>query len=109
MKPIGFDLEAIATGGADRPSHTDCPGALLLVTRDEYDQMVDGGEMFTTPRREMDGEGGRRDARVSCRGTVLRKLGVSGAMSYYGLCASCSELEKNMRAQARERARVAGR
>lgn len=108
MKPIGFDLQAIADGGAERPSHTECPGALLLVTRDEYDQMVDGGEVFVTPRREMDGEGGRRDARVSCRGTVMRKHGVSGGMIFFGLCPSCSELEKNMRIAARERLQLRG-
>lgn len=103
MKPLGFDLAKIAEGTSERPSHGDCPGALLVLTRDEYDTMVDGGEVFVTPRREMDHEGGRRDARVSCRGIVLRKVGVSGAMVYYGLCASCSELEKSMREQARAR------
>ena len=105
MKPIGFDLEKIAAGGADRPSHGDCPGALLLVTRDEYDTMVRNGETFRTERRDMDSEGGRRDARVRCSGIVMRKQGVSGGMIYYGLCASCSEAERLMREQARDRAK----
>lgn len=109
MKPIGFDLEKIAAGGAERPSHGDCPGALLLLTRDEYDAAVKNGEIFRTERRDMDSEGGRRDARVKCDGVVMRKQGVSGAMIYYGLCASCSEAERRMREDARARAQKAGR
>ncbi len=104
---IGFDLEAIAKGGSDRPSQNDCPGAILVITRDEYDQAVRAGEMFVTPRRDMPDDG-RGDARVFCKGTVLRKQGVGG-MVYYGLCASCSEAERLMRDKARKRVETNGR
>lgn len=102
MKRIGFDLDAISAGGAERPSHNDCPGALLLITRKEYDDMVEHGEIFATPRHDMDSEGGRRDARVRCNGTVLR-WERHGRMYYGALCSSCTEAEKVMREQARKR------
>lgn len=107
MKRIGFDLDAVSAGTSERPSHGDCPGALLLVTRDEYDTMVRGGEFFTTPRSEMDPEGGRRDARVACNGVVMR-WERHGRMYYAGLCASCTEAEKRMREAARERLAARG-
>ena len=106
-KKIGFDLEKIAMGGAMRPSHETCPGALLVITRDEYDASVAAGEMFVTPRRDMPAEG-MADARVFCKGSVLRKEGVGG-MVYYGLCASCSEAERRMRERARKRVETNGR
>lgn len=107
MKRIGFDLEAVAAGGAERPSRESCPGALLLVTRDEYDQMVRGNEVFKTPRSYMDPEGGRRDARVSCSGPVLR-WERSGRTYYAALCASCTEAERRMRELAAGRVAARG-
>jgi hypothetical protein len=106
-KGIGFDLAKIAKGGAMRPSHENCPGALLMITREDYDAMVSAGEFFVTPRRDMPDEG-RADARVFCKGTVLRKEGVGG-MVYYGLCGSCSEAERRMREKARKRVETNGR
>jgi len=106
-KGLGFDLAKIAKGGASRPSHGDCPGGQLVITRDEYDAMVSAGEHFVTPRRDMPDDG-RGDARLFCRGTVLRKEGVGG-MVFYGLCGSCSEAERRMREKARHRVETNGR
>jgi hypothetical protein len=106
-KGLGFDLAKIAKGGAIRPSHETCPGALLVVTRDEYDQMVSGGEVFVTPRRDVDPER-RSDARLFCKGTVLREERM-GVMYFMALCASCTEAERRMRELARKRVENNGR
>jgi hypothetical protein len=100
-KGIGFDLAKIAKGGAMRPSHETCPGALLVINREEYDEMVQGGEVFVTSRRDMDPER-RSDARLFCKGTVLREERL-GIMYFMALCASCTEAEKMMRERARKR------
>lgn len=107
MKPLGFDLEAIAKGGAMRPSNETCPGAMLVVTREDYDAMVQGGEVFVTPRRDVPDEG-RGDARLHCKGSVLREEKL-GRMYFHGLCASCTEAEKRMRERARKRVETNGR
>lgn len=100
-KGIGFDLAKIAKGGAMRPSHETCPGALLVLTRDEYDAMVSAGEVFVTRRSDMDPER-RSDARLHCKGTVLRQERM-GIMYFMALCASCTEAERRMREKARKR------
>lgn len=100
-KGIGFDLAKIAKGGAMRPSHETCPGALLVVTREEYDEMRRGGEVFVTKRDDVPVEG-RASARLFCKGTVLREEKM-GVMYYAALCSSCTEAEKLMRERARRR------
>jgi hypothetical protein len=107
MKPLGFDLQAIAKGTATRPSHDTCPGAMLVITRDEYDAMVSTGEVFVTRRGDMPDDG-RGDARLHCKGTVLREDKL-GNMYHYALCASCSEAERRMREKARKRVETNGR
>jgi len=97
-----IDLGAIERGTRERPSHDGCPGALLVVNRDEYDELVKGGETFVTARSELSPDE-RRDARVLCSAPLLRKEGVGG-MVYFGLCASCSDAERRMRELARLRA-----
>lgn len=106
-RPLGFDMDKIAKGGALRPSHETCPGASLVLTRDEYDASVAAGEVFVTPRRDMPDEG-RADARLHCKGTVLRQEKL-GRMYHYALCASCSEAERRMRERARKRVEINGR
>lgn len=102
-KPIGIDLGELGKGRpVMRPSHGQCPGALLMISRYDYDRMVDGGEVFATPRREMPAEG-RHDARVHCNGQVMRQASsLGGGEVVYGLCASCSGLEANLRQTRRE-------
>ena len=106
-KGLGFDLAKIAKGGAMRPSHETCPGALLVINREEYDEMVQGGEVFVTPRKNVDPEG-RSDARLHCTGTVMREEKM-GVMYFTALCPSCTQVEKVMRERARKRLEGGGR
>lgn len=92
-----FDVDGIARAPVRRPSHEDCPGALLLVNRSEYDEYARGGEIFVTHRKDIP-EAGRGSARVLCKGQVMSKASELGGMVYYGLCASCSGLEARHRA-----------
>jgi hypothetical protein len=101
-KRIGIDLGQLGRAGAIRPSHERCPGALLLITRYDYDQLVDGGEAFVTPRREMPVDG-KADARIDCGNQVMRKASSVGGETVYGLCLSCSGLEADVRQQIREK------
>lgn len=98
---IGIDLGAMGERPATRPSHRDCPGALLVITRDVYDAMVQGGEVFATKRKDMPADGSKADARVHCTSEVLSKASSLGGMVHYGLCASCSGLEADLRAELR--------
>lgn len=102
-KPIGIDLGQMGRGGAARPSHETCPGALLPISRYDYDQLVAAGEVFATPRREMPAEG-KAAARIRCSNQVMRKASsIGGGDVVYGLCSSCSGLEADLRRQLRER------
>ncbi len=105
MKRLGIDVGGLVPGGdwRDTPFHPPtCPGARVLVTRDELAALVRGGETF-----EQDGThvpaGGYGHARVRCGRTVPGRKGASGHVAYDGLCPSCSGLEADNRAQLRER------
>lgn len=100
-KGLGFDLVKIAKGSAMRPSHETCPGAMLVVTREEYDEMRRGGEVFVTRRDDVPTDG-RASVRLFCKGTVLREEKM-GVMYFCALCSSCTEAERRMRELARRR------
>lgn len=106
-KALGIDLKALAKGGAMRPCHETCPGALLVVTREEYDEMRRGGEVFVTRREDVPVDS-RASARLFCKGTVLREERM-GVMYHFALCASCTEAERLMRERARKRVETNGR
>lgn len=89
-----------------RPTH-DCPGALLPLTLTEFDVLRSGGEEFVTDRKDMS-PSERRSARVKCVGRPVLRWESLGRTYYNALCASCVELEKAAREQARERARLRG-
>lgn len=104
MKPL---LEVHEGSPVQRPSHGECPGGLLLLTRSEYDEMISLGERFITSRSDMP-DAGRGDARLRCSGTVLRWE--RGGRTYYAaLCASCTDAEKRMRDRAAKRLNPEGR
>jgi hypothetical protein len=77
------------------------------VTREEYDEMRRGGEVFVTKRDDVPTDG-RGSARLFCKGTVLREERM-GIQYFYALCASCTEAEKLMREKARKRVETNGR
>ena len=105
MRRIGIDLGVLEPGKPLPYRVPDCPGALLRVNRDEFDEYAKGGEQFVTPRRDIPFDA-RGDARVMCRNEVMRAPNPRGVMVEYGLCRSCSELEKRHRDVLRALARA---
>jgi hypothetical protein len=109
MRPVGIDLAKLIAGEKlPDDFEPDCPGARLRVTRQDYDDLVRGGEHFQTARQDMpfDGYG---DARVRCSMQVAPMVNTaSKSRLHYGLCHSCSGLEADNRANLRERAKVRG-
>lgn len=109
MKPIGIDLAGLIEGKPFRHELPPrCPGALIRVTRKDFNDFVDGGESFITERKDIpvDGYG---SARVHCSQDVEQLTGTaSGNRLFYGLCSSCSRLEADVRATLRERNQAKG-
>lgn len=109
MKPIGIDLSGLLEGKPFRYElPPTCPGALIRVTRKDFDDFVDGGEAFVTDRKDIpvDGYGA---ARVHCSQDAEQiSKTASGARLFYGLCPSCSRLEADVRATLRKRTTAKG-
>lgn len=106
MARLGIDLGVIDATKPPDPRTPDCPGALVRVTRFDFDEYVKGGEIFQTPRSEVpvDGYG---SARIRCDRLVTELPKTSaGHRQFYGLCTSCSALEVRNRSDLRERDRV---
>lgn len=101
MKRLGVDLAAVEAPKLQQRV-SDCPGAKLRISREDYSQLERGGERFVSPRNAIpvDGLG---DARVFCEREVMTKLGCAKSLVEFGLCASCSALEVDNRASLRER------
>ena len=95
MRRIGVDLGAIDAPPIG-PSVSECPGALLRLSRDEYREYERGGERFLTPCRDVPFDA-RGDVRLMCSNQVMSQRGCSGHIIEYGLCASCSGLEARHR------------
>lgn len=107
MKPLGIDLGTLADDAPRVTHRSACPGAKLRVSRADFDQLRQGGELFETARQDIpfDGLG---DARVRCGNEVASKLGCAGYIVEYGLCASCSSLEVDNRQMLKLRAGAKG-
>lgn len=99
-------IDVIVGDGVQTQRNLDCPGALLVINRHEYDELSRSGEVFRTKRQELPVDA-RGDARVVCSGQVMTKAGLAGDLVLYALCASCASLESNCRQEARARAEQA--
>lgn len=88
--------------------HPQCPGARLRVTKQDFDDLVRGHEVFVTQRSELPSNG-YGDARVRCTQLVLVIPSTAAKhRQYYGLCSSCSGLELDNRETLRQRHEARG-
>lgn len=94
------------TGTAPKPVATgapECPGANVLLTKQDYVDITKGGEIFATSRQNIPADGYGL-MRVLCRREVERvPESICADVIYYGLCSSCSELEAGNRRTLRTR------
>ncbi len=106
MKPLGIDLSVLAAG-ASRPApdlESRCPGASLMVTRDDLADLVRLGGQFALSSETIPAKG-YGTARVWCTRPVEQVTGPNVRGTYfYGLCASCSQDERDNRATLTQRA-----
>jgi hypothetical protein len=106
MKRIGVDLGVLRDSRDDGMSvvfvHPACPGARVLVTKEDLAVMRQGGEEFQDDQTLVprDGYG---TARVRCGRPVEAWVGCAGHVVYAGLCHSCSSLESDNRSTLRLR------
>jgi hypothetical protein len=108
MARLGIDLGVLEARRLPDPRVPDCPGAMLRLTRHDYDSYVQGGELFETARKDIpfDAYG---SARVRCSQFVAEIPRTSGGHKlFYGLCHSCSGLELRNRQDLSERAKARG-
>ncbi len=110
MKRLGIDLGTLDNAKAPRLEASACPGALVRVTRYDYDEMTSGGERFQSARQDVpfDGYG---SARVLCGGTDVEKVPktAAGYPMWLGLCTSCSRVESKNRSDLRTREKAKAR
>lgn len=106
LNRIGVDLGTLDAQKLPDPKVPDCPGAMLRLTRHDFDALAGGGEYFLTKRADIpvDGYG---SVRVRCDQQVAQlPKTASRTVLYYGLCHSCSGLEAQNREDLCERQRV---
>ncbi len=106
MKRLGIDIGAIGGEPPKLGTADNCPGALLRITRYDYDQYTARGERFQTPRQDIPFNA-YGSVRVRCTGHVAQiPKTASGAVQHYGLCHSCAGLEFTNRDDLAKRQKV---